>query len=191
MYNKTLVVLLSGKAGAGKTYISNILQSKFEKMGLNSIRSAFAIGIKEIATRYIGWDGIKDEKGRKLLQTLGTEVGRVYDPDCWIKYMLSKLENSSRYPYDVIIVDDWRFPNEYEYFKDDPSFSVVKIRIIPQNTVDYLISGDCKLHKSELSLPEDGEYYEIVYHNNYNSETAELTMTNTANLIDSWQSKYK
>jgi hypothetical protein len=190
MYNKTLVILLSGRAGSGKSYCADLLIKNFKDMGLNVIKDSFARGIKEVAKKYIGWDGVKDEKGRTLLQNLGTEVGRAYNEDCWVEYMLSSLINTPNYPYDVIIVDDWRFPNEYEYFKDDPFYSIFKIRIIPIITTEYLLH-ECKNHISEHALSEDPSYYDVLYYNPFKVESTEKDIKELAEYIDSRQSKYQ
>lgn len=47
-------------------------------------RYALADPIKEVARSYFGWDGAKDERGRRLLQQIGS-TGRAYDPALWLK----------------------------------------------------------------------------------------------------------
>jgi hypothetical protein len=167
MYNKTLLILLSGKAGAGKTYSAKILNDYFKSKELNVITASFALGIKKLAKDFIGWDGKKDERGRKLLQTLGTEVGRAYNPNCWIEYLFGYLENSSNFPYDVIIIDDWRFPNEYEYFVDDLLYTPIKVRVMSLPSND--LPDSCKEHESETALSSvvDSEYYDYILFNEF------------------------
>jgi gamma-glutamyltranspeptidase len=56
-----------------------------------------------------GWDLAKqDNEIRRLLQVLGTEVGRnVFGDDVWVDVLISKLE-----PMDKVVITDVRFPNE-------------------------------------------------------------------------------
>jgi len=189
MYNKTLVILLSGKAGMGKTLAAKILKDCFISKNLNVINSSFATGVKEIAYKYIGWDGIKDEKGRKLLQILGTDVGRKYNPDCWVEYLLRTLENTSNFPYDVVIIDDWRFPNEFEYFKDEPLYNVVKVKILSREIKTYL-NHDCGNHISENSLPEDKSYYNYTVFNDFIESNFLEKLAGLCDKLDSLQSKF-
>lgn len=50
---------------------------------------------------------------RKLLQFIGTDVGRKRDPDIWVNYHREHVKGTS------CIVDDVRFPNEAEYVLED------------------------------------------------------------------------
>lgn len=115
-----LVIGLCGKAGSGKGEVANILQKHFRTYVL-----PFAKPLKEMAKNF-GWDGQKDERGRKYLQLLGTQIGREYNPnywvDCW-KIEARKAINeeetgvepgSIKKSYDIIVADDVRFDNEGE-----------------------------------------------------------------------------
>lgn len=95
-----MLVGLYGKAGAGKTTIAHAVT--------NSV-IAFAKPIKYIAERCFGWDGKKDERGRRLLQVLGTEAGREYNPNIWIDYTITAYKLSSS---NLVVIDDVRFQNE-------------------------------------------------------------------------------
>ena len=48
--------------------------------------------LKYIATQYFGSDGKKDEKGRHLLQWLGTEIFRTKNPNFWTDSVLDMIE---------------------------------------------------------------------------------------------------
>ncbi len=77
--------------------------------------TSFACEVKRIAKEVFGWDGNKDEKGRKLLQIIGTDCGRAYSQNIWINKFDEKfglLINSSK-----IVITDVRFVNECEYIK--------------------------------------------------------------------------
>ncbi len=149
--NKCNIVLIGGKAGVGKTTSSKYLHSTLVFFqGAYDIRSystAFAYPIKEIATNHFGWDGKKDFKGRKLLQVLGGEAGRAYDENLWIKKLEDRIFNQI-FPYNFVFVDDWRFPNERDYFKENPFYEVTTVGI----TRDVKLEDGLSSHSSETSL---------------------------------------
>lgn len=98
-----MLILVSGKAGSGKDTVGDYLVSKY---GFR--KYAFADRLKEIAL-LLGWNGVKDERGRRLLQELGT-VGRNYDPEIWIHFVFDKIskERSER-----VVITDCRYVNEF------------------------------------------------------------------------------
>jgi len=81
-----------------------------DKLGyeLNSKNnSKLMVGIDKGFKDYPSVDG---EKNRKLLQYIGTEVGRAVDPDIWIKQAYEhQIKNSDA---QIFITDDLRFLNE-------------------------------------------------------------------------------
>jgi len=159
---KTVCVLVSGPIGSGKTTFSNMLVASLNERGLNTERFALADSIRRLAT-HMGWDGAKDAKGRRLLQTLGTDCGREYNENCWVSMLIDKIiPNMSRYPFDFIVIDDWRFPNERDYIEKNILYDVYPIRIIERSSEDPN-NG----HTSEHSLPEnnEGDYYQSMIYN--------------------------
>jgi len=126
IFTKQVFVLVSGKAGSGKTTFSIFLKELLVEKGYRAVVKSFAYPIKQVA-QVFNWDGIKDEKGRKLLQQLG-KVGREYNEDTFAKILVNTVINNLNIP-EVIIVDDWRFPNEYEYIAKYGMFSVISARI--------------------------------------------------------------
>jgi hypothetical protein len=154
---KTILILLSGKAGAGKTTVADLLGGRLIKDGLQCLRYSFSNPIKHIAKSFIGWNQEKDDRGRKLLQDIGN-VGRSYDIDFLCKHLINFLDKSKEmFPYNFIFVDDWRFPNEAEFFKKNPMFEVVKVRVSGRGGLNGELANDA----TETSLPEDKDYYDI------------------------------
>lgn len=149
---KTVVILVSGKAGSGKSKVASELEKKLNEVGgLTVFRYSFADPIKYIAKAFIKWDGEKDEKGRKLLQEQG-RIGREYDKDIWVKHFLNQLDRKAgMFLFNFAIIDDWRFPNELAYLRNNPLFDVVTIRVFGRNGQ---MPGETATDVSENSLPE-------------------------------------
>lgn len=147
---KTVVLLISGLARAGKTTMAEMLNKKLDMyLSITKTLYSFSSPIKYLARKFFGWDGNKDDKGRKLLQDLGG-VGREYDEDIWVKHMFQVLEKAQMFPFNFVIVDDWRFPNEYGTLRKNPLLDVVTIRVFGRGGLD----GDAANDVTEISLPE-------------------------------------
>lgn len=110
----TLVVGLAGKKRSGKnsTYFLIKLLLDEDETGV-VVKVSMADALKKIA-RDLGWDGVKNEKGRKILQYLGTEVGRNIADDYWTKKAEASINEAISKGAQVVVVPDIRFPNEVE-----------------------------------------------------------------------------
>lgn len=109
------VIGLSGKAGAGKSTVSLMMKEQLESEGKTVLILPFASELKRIARDEFGWDGEKDDKGRRLLQVIGTECGRHYNSDIWINKFIQAAKRCGK---DVVIADDMRFENEAAAIRD-------------------------------------------------------------------------
>jgi len=153
--NKCNVILVSGKMKVGKTTFSKMLFRELERKNFTVTRDSFSRTLKDCAKEYFLWDGKKDERGRKLLQLIGTEVGRWYDNDLWVKHLVNKLNTERMFYPSFVIVDDWRFENEYQYL-NDLNFEVFCVRIMSETL------GEDNDHKSEHSIPENFKFDYII-----------------------------
>lgn len=160
---KVNLILVSGKAGSGKTTISDYLfhelTNKFQTLLIEY--SPLAKPVKAIAENAFHWDGNKDEKGRRLLQVIGTEAGREYNENIWVEYLENNVL-SGLFPPNFVLVDDCRFPNEIDYFAKNFVFDITTIRVKREMKAIGMNLG-LDNHPSETSLPElDLEYLEYV-----------------------------
>lgn len=163
MLAKVVTVLISGKAGVGKSTLAKMLAGKLGPS--QAIIVPFAIGVKKVATS-MGWNGEKDEKGRRLLQGIGA-IGREYDQDMWVKKSYDQVLNYvTEYGVSYIITDDWRFPNEVEAVRRYPHLQVFTINIsAPEREI--LKDTPAYYDVSETSLPQPGDpLYDIQLYNN-------------------------
>ena len=104
------ILLLTGRAGSGKDTFCDLAM----RSGVNVARHAFADSLKRLAFN-AGWDGVKDEKGRRLLIDLGNSI-RSYNVNFFADCVASKIEDvHARYPNSdriIHVVTDFRFANE-------------------------------------------------------------------------------
>lgn len=92
--------------------------------------------------------------GRKLMQTLGTEWGREsVDEDFWIRVMDGKLSSLPR--TQRIVIDDMRFPNEYDMLKEKGAIMVKVFRGVRPDTSAGFV------HASEGALDHHDFDFEI------------------------------
>ena len=98
---------IMGPAGSGKSTLAACLKCLIGEADV----IPFAEPVKDVA-RLMGWNGKKDEKGRRLLQILGTECGRdCIGEDIWVDAWAKKAGPVSN-AGGVAIADDVRFRNE-------------------------------------------------------------------------------
>lgn len=112
------IVLISGKAEAGKSHTARELKKNLETRnpGIRVAIVPYGAYVKDTARMIFDWDGNKDEKGRELLQFWGTECVRAVNPNFWVDTVIRLATVSENY-LDYILIDDARFPNEIECWR--------------------------------------------------------------------------
>ncbi|HXH10803.1 MAG TPA: DUF4406 domain-containing protein [Alphaproteobacteria bacterium] len=116
-----LLVLISGKQGAGKTTLANHVWRALDDVGTACLRVKYAEVLYELHDliwgRMANYLGIQPpKKDARLLQLLGTEWGRcAIHENVWVDVTRKKLEaffvETAPHPA-VAIIDDVRFMNE-------------------------------------------------------------------------------
>lgn len=158
---KNTIILISGKAGVGKTTIGEFLEELLSEVPLNVVLSGFADELKEVARDTFNWDNKKDSKGRKLLQQIGF-TGREYNKNIWVEKLLEEIELGSIFFPDIVIIDDWRFINEAEYFENG-LYDVFKINAV--SNIRGGLEGELGKDVSETELDTYRDYDYIVENN--------------------------
>ena len=104
---------ITGRAGAGKTYLANELVTLFD----NGTRISFAAQLRKEIEEVMGadcpnlWRKPTSPEARWIMQQYGTEFRRKEDPNYWVNkgmqeaYVLIKMGHT-------VVFDDIRFPNE-------------------------------------------------------------------------------
>lgn len=156
------IIGLSGYARSGKDTAAEIMAD----FGFQ--RAAFADHIRDALYRTnphisancrvstmvdaFGWDKAKTRfpEIRRLLQVLGTEVGRsIVGPDVWIDSLFKGFDDGGQY-----VISDVRFPNEYDAIKQwgGEVWRIERPATVAVNS-----------HPSEAAL--DGYHFDRVIHN--------------------------
>lgn len=158
------VICISGKAQHGKDTTAGYLKEFLEASGKKVLIAHYGDLVKYVCKTFFGWDGEKDEKGRTILQYVGTDVVRTKEPDYWVAFIGSILD---LFPdeWDYVLIPDCRFPNEVEAMKD--FFDAVHIRVLRQNFVSPLTEEQQK-HPSETAL--DNYPYDYLFFNDRDLE---------------------
>lgn len=154
------VIGLAGPMHVGKSTIAEMIVQYF---GSGAI-IPFAREVKQTALD-MGWNGVKDEKGRRLLQLLGTDCGRMcIGEDLWIekweedlRYQAGKWLWSPHLKEVILIADDMRFDNEAERINE---LGGMTIQITGPDRLPNETQG-IENHASEKSINSSLCYYSI------------------------------
>ena len=155
-----MIISFGGKMMVGKTTSANYLVDK-----KSFIKLSFADKIKEIARNYFGWDGAKDEKGRKLLQEIG-DVGRAYDANIWIKYVEGKMQSLQNFDkIENFTIDDVRFKNEIDWIEKNNGI-VIKISrnskySINLHGVSHISENELNNYSFKYNIDNNGSFEEF------------------------------
>lgn len=149
------IVCISGKAGSGKDTFAQFMKEELENNNKKVLIVHNADLIKYICLNFCAWNGVKDEAGRTLLQTFGTNIVRdKYDEDFWVRKLELFIQLSSDIiQYDYIIIPDCRYVNEVDYWLKN-GYHVYYFPIVRTGEYNNLTEAQ-KNHSSETSLNEN------------------------------------
>ena len=173
------LILISAKLQHGKDTTAELLKIELENNGKRVLIAHYADLLKYICKTFFNWDGIKDEKGRSILQYVGTDVIRHQCIDYWVKFMMEFLF-MFRKEWDYVLIPDTRFPNEIEYANSSwiGEENVFTVRI-NRPKFNSGATQEQLNHPSECAL--DGYEFDYYIENN---GTLEDLQTKCENLVD-------
>ena len=154
------VVCISGKARHGKDTFAEYLRGNLEAGGNRVLIIHYADQLKFICEKYFGWDGKKDERGRSILQRVGTETARAIDPYIWIKYVDLFLGIFGR-QFDYVLIPDCRFPNEIDWLRG--KYETLSVDISRGGSFDNGLTDEQKNHPSETALDDYKDFDIFVF----------------------------
>ncbi len=93
---------------------------------------------------------------RRLMQTLGNEWGREYvHPEVWVQIALRRLDTLARNKMNAVI-DDMRFPLEFEALKDRGALMVKVVRPGVVKTTLHASEGRLDKYNFDVEIVNDG-----------------------------------
>lgn len=151
-YTDKVVVLIVGHAGAGKSTLAKVIESQsrmsrclaFADKIKKAVSVIFDIPRYDLDEEHIkkSVEPISGKTYREILQTLGTEWGRVcIDRDLWCKLTLKEVQEDAKNR--TFIIQDCRFPNEVDIFKNS-GLKCYVIKVERDNS-----NGQSMAHESE------------------------------------------
>ena len=143
------VICIAGKAGSGKDTYAGFLKTALENEGKRVLIAHYADLVKYVCKTFCGWDGQKDEKGRGLLQKVGTDIFRQKDPDFWVKFLMNMID-AFRNDWDFVLIPDCRFPNEV-IAPYQRGYNPDLVRIFRANA-ESTLTAEQQSHQSEIAL---------------------------------------
>jgi hypothetical protein len=160
------IIAIAGKAESGKDTFANFTKQHLESKGKKVLILHNADYLKFICSQYLGWDGQKNDEGRKLLQEFGTDyVREQYDESYWVKSVVRVIELlQDRFEY--FLVPDSRFRDEFEVLRknfeeDKPDNEVISVRIVRPNHKSKLTQEQLN-HRSETELDDYTFDYQMI-----------------------------
>ena len=125
---RKMIVLISGKQGAGKTTLSNKLMEKARLNRAYAYPTGFAAAMRVIVqgmhvlAKGQGCPIPEKIENRALMNFIATDWGRGMDPDFWIpparKAIKSIQDLWKDQPFHLILIDDFRCQNEAHALDD-------------------------------------------------------------------------
>ena len=165
------VLCISAKAQHGKDTAAEILKEYLESKGNRVLITHYADLLKFVCTKFFGWDGKKDEKGRTLLQYVGTDVISSQQPAYWVNFIISILK-FFEYEWDYVLIPDCRYPTEVTRMKEE--FDTILLRVERPNFESDLTEKQ-KQHVSETSM--DNYKFDAVIQNDSTLENFKKKLT--------------
>ena len=153
------VCCISAKARHGKDTAAELIKEHLEYRGQRVLITHFADLLKFICTKYFGWDGQKDERGRTLLQYIGTDVVGAQNPTFWAEFVVSIL-NMFKKDWDYVLIPDCRYPHEVATV--ERAFDTTVLRVERPNFDNGLTEAQ-KRHPSEVDM--DNYRFDIILYN--------------------------
>ena len=169
------IICISAKAQHGKDTSALILKDIYESRGQKVLITHFADLLKYICKAFFNWDGNKDEKGRTLLQYIGTDVVGAKNPTYWAEFIAGILK-LFEHEWDYVIIPDCRYPVELTTLSD--KFETYLLRVVRPDFDNGLTEAQ-KNHPSEVDM--DNYNFDAIVYNKGGLEDLKTELLNFIN----------
>jgi hypothetical protein len=142
------VLCISAKAQHGKDTAAGFIKEYLESKGGKVLITHYADLVKFVCTKFFNWDGRKDEKGRTLLQYVGTDVISSQQPSYWVDFIVSILKFFEN-EWDYVLIPDCRYPIEVLKMRENFDTSIIRIE---RPNFDNGLTLKQKMHPSEIAM---------------------------------------
>ena len=162
MNDKLKVIAISGKARHGKDTFGELLSDELKNRGRRVLVTHYGDLVKYVCKTFFNWDGNKDEKGRTILQYVGTDVVRKQNSNYWVDFIIGiiKMFGSN---WDYVLIPDTRFPNEVDRLTEQ-GLNVTYVRV-ERPDFDNGLTDEQKNHPSETAMDHYDHHSKIEVHN--------------------------
>ena len=180
------VIILSGKAGSGKSYNADILKKHIEGLGKSCKIYSFATPIKSISHPIIeesfGSDMLLPENKeivRPIYQAVGS-VGRDISADYWANKTKAIIERDN---VDFAVIDDGRFKNEIEVFDQPVSIRLTRGGLENLKNPDDISENALNGYHFDFTVPEVAKHIDEIiglFDNRGSIDSDQLVFTTNA-----------
>lgn len=153
---KPTIVTISGKMGAGKDTLAEYLKEELERLGYTVLITHYAGLLKYICRNFLEWNGEKDEAGRRLLQTVGTELFRKGNKDFFCNFLIEIMQNLG-HQWDFVLIPDARFKNEVECMKSN--FHTLSVLVTRPKHAEISTPNDQHISEHDLDGYKFDEFF--------------------------------
>lgn len=147
------IIAFCGEIGSGKSHLANIL-AQYSNLDIAVI--PMAAKLKEMASS-LGWDGEKDQRGRRFLQELGAKM-RDIDENYWINLWWPSCVAAGYLGYRYVIIDDARYVNELELADTVMRIETSKFgRDAKKGILDHSSEREWRTYIPDMVIRNDGD----------------------------------
>lgn len=148
------IYLIHAKAQNGKDTCAERIKHYYELKGKRVLIIAFADYVKFVLDKYYGIPHARTKEYRTRIQQFATDQVRSASPDFWAK-TVSNLLYCIQNDFDIVVIPDWRFENEYKNLRWNIGADINIIKVLIERENYYFIDNmteEQRAHQSENEL---------------------------------------
>lgn len=147
------IFLIHAPARSGKDACGEVMKEYYESKNKHVCVIAFADAVKFTLEKYYGITDFKSLEGRTQIQRYATDKCRGVNPTLWADWVRDWLKATNE-DWDIVIITDWRFKNEYEVLAAAFGKEIIRTVYIERPDIDEIsdLTAEQKQHQSESEL---------------------------------------